>query len=81
MPHSQFVARPEHGVAWITGASSGIGYALALALAKNGWRVAATARSADALMALGEADLEHPGKIVFYHGDVTVTAVMLEHGR
>ncbi len=81
MPHSKFVARPEHGAAWITGASSGIGYALALALAKNGWRVAATARSADALTALSEAAREFPGEIVCYPGDVTDTPLMVEHCR
>ena len=34
------------GVAWITGAGRGIGRALALALAREGWRVAASARTA-----------------------------------
>ncbi|MEO0980683.1 MAG: SDR family NAD(P)-dependent oxidoreductase, partial [Pseudomonadota bacterium] len=78
MPHTQFVANPEHGAAWITGASSGIGYALAVALAKNGWRVAATARSADALNALSEAARDLPGEIVAYPGDVTDTSLMAE---
>lgn len=42
-------ARKDHGCAWITGASGGIGAELALELARRGWRVAATARRADAL--------------------------------
>ena len=37
---------PGNGAtAWVTGASKGIGYALALALAQEGWRVAASARN------------------------------------
>lgn len=39
-------------IAWITGASKGIGKALALRLAKNGWRIAASARTAGDLDAL-----------------------------
>lgn len=50
-------AKPADGIAWVTGASSGIGRALALRLARKGWTVAATARSEDALRALaGEAE-------------------------
>jgi NAD(P)-dependent dehydrogenase (short-subunit alcohol dehydrogenase family) len=61
-------ARPEDGVVWITGASAGIGRALALLLAGKGFRVAATARRADLL-----ADLvaEGQGRIVARAGDVT----------
>ncbi len=40
------------GLAWITGASSGIGRALALDLAARGWAVAASARSEAALTEL-----------------------------
>lgn len=50
-------ASPAHGCAWITGASSGIGAALARELAQRGWRVAATARRAEPLAKLGR---EHP---------------------
>ena len=41
---------------WITGASSGIGRALALALARRGIQVAASARSAEALGELARAN-------------------------
>jgi NAD(P)-dependent dehydrogenase (short-subunit alcohol dehydrogenase family) len=42
-------------VAWVTGASSGIGEALALRLARDGRRVVASARGEDALAALAAA--------------------------
>ena len=54
-------------VAWITGASSGIGRALALALARSGVTVAASARSADTLAGLAA---EYP-LIKSYPCDVT----------
>ena len=41
---------------WLVGASSGIGAALAHALARRGARLALSARSADKLQALGIAD-------------------------
>ena len=54
-------------VVWITGASSGIGAEVARELARRGARVAATARSADALAALAagraRACSAHPGDI------------------
>jgi NADP-dependent 3-hydroxy acid dehydrogenase YdfG len=69
------VATPADGVAWVTGASGGIGRALTLALAEQGWTVHATARSADKLQALAD---ERPGRIVPRPGDVTDRAQMAE---
>lgn len=54
--------------AWITGASSGIGRALALRLARDGYRVAASARSVDELQALAR---ESGGSIHAFPLDVT----------
>ena len=48
--------RPSDGVAWVTGASSGIGYKLCETLAREGWSIAASARSAEKLAALTTAN-------------------------
>ncbi|OCJ12182.1 oxidoreductase [Rhizobium sp. AC27/96] len=85
---SPFIARPEHGVVWITGASSGIGRALALKLAEEGYKVAVTARSHDKLLALQAEANGLPGSIVVVDGDVTnaedmehtIAAIEYQHG-
>lgn len=61
-------ASPRDGIAWITGASTGIGAALALRLVADGWTVAVTARSEEKLEALAAT---HPGRIVAVAGDIT----------
>ena len=67
-------AAPEDGIAWVTGASAGIGRALALRLAGQGRRVAVTARRGNELAALAAAAPE--GRIVPFAGDVTDAAQM-----
>jgi len=54
-------------LAWITGASTGIGRALALRLARAGWRIAASARGIEALKSLEEEN----GAIRAFPVDVT----------
>jgi hypothetical protein len=76
-------------VALITGASSGIGYAAALAFAREGTHVAATARRADKLADLQRAVMNLPvghGDILTVQADVTSAtdmqnAVNLTMGR
>lgn len=63
--------RPEDGVAWVTGASSGIGEAVTLELARRGWTVAASARRLDRLEALALRAAGLPGRVVAHAGDVT----------
>ncbi|MBB3608084.1 SDR family NAD(P)-dependent oxidoreductase [Rhizobium sp. BK602] len=85
---SPFVARPEHGVVWITGASSGLGRALALKLAGEGYKVAVTARRHEALLELQAEASALPGNIFVLDGDVTsaedmehtVAAIEYQHG-
>ncbi|MBK1622208.1 SDR family NAD(P)-dependent oxidoreductase [Afifella marina] len=57
--------------AWITGASTGIGRALALRLARDGWKVAVSARSADKLEALAAEATALEGDILAFPLDVT----------
>ena len=64
-------ASPKDGVAWITGASTGIGRMLALDLAQQGWRVAATARDPDGLSALEREATASGLNISVYPCDVT----------
>ncbi|MBX2855869.1 MAG: SDR family NAD(P)-dependent oxidoreductase [Rhodobacteraceae bacterium] len=68
----QYIPEPEHGAAWVTGASAGIGRAVALKLAAEGWTVYTTARSAEKLETLAA---EHPN-IRPAPGDVTDPGAM-----
>lgn len=84
---SSFIARPEHGLAWVTGASSGIGRALALKLVAEGFGVVVTARSHDKLVTL-QREATGPGRIIVLDGDVTdpedmervIASIEYDHG-
>lgn len=60
-------------IAWITGASSGIGRDLALLYAKAGWQVYASARNRDALASLSQESAAYDGDIIAAAMDVTQT--------
>lgn len=62
------------GVAFVTGASSGIGRGLALRLAREGYAVALAARRAERLEALAETVREDGGRALACPCDVTVRA-------
>jgi NAD(P)-dependent dehydrogenase (short-subunit alcohol dehydrogenase family) len=64
-------AKPADGVAWVTGASAGIGRGVALELARRGYEVYASARRADELAALVREAEGFQGRIVAAPGDVT----------
>ena len=64
-------AEPKDGVAWVTGASTGMGRQLALDLARAGWTVAATARGEEKLTALSNEATTTSGRIAPFPCDVT----------
>ena len=64
-------ATPRDGIAWITGASSGIGRAVALELVRRGWRVAVTARNVEQLNSLADEAKSLGGEAFVHPGDVT----------
>lgn len=79
---------PSDGLAWVTGASQGIGEAVCLRLAADGWAVIASARSQDKLADLAARAKDLPGRIVAWPLDVTdaeavgtaVPAIIDAHG-
>lgn len=66
------------GCAWITGASSGLGRALARRMAADGWRIAASARGAEALADLAASAVDLEGEIHAYPLDVTDPAAVTD---
>lgn len=72
------VAPQSKRVAWVTGAGTGIGRALAQRLAEAGWTVAASARTARDLDTLAA---EVPGRITAFQLDVTDEKAAAETGK
>jgi NAD(P)-dependent dehydrogenase (short-subunit alcohol dehydrogenase family) len=68
-------ARPADGIAWVTGASSGIGRATVIELARRGWTVVATARRPAELETLA-AEAPAPGRVIALPGDVADAEAM-----
>jgi NAD(P)-dependent dehydrogenase (short-subunit alcohol dehydrogenase family) len=64
-------------IAWITGAGSGLGRAMALRLVAEGWTVAATARTQEDLAGLA-AEPAAQGRIFSFAGDVTDRAGLID---
>ncbi|HUB63769.1 MAG TPA: SDR family NAD(P)-dependent oxidoreductase [Methylocella sp.] len=78
-------AHPNDGIAWVTGASSGIGRAVALELSRRGYKVAATARRTsdlDALSAESPSILSCPGDVTDRAGMARLVAgIEASHGH
>lgn len=60
--------KASDGIVWITGASSGIGLAVAQAHVAAGWKVAVTARRETELQTFAD---QHPGQVIVAAADVT----------
>ncbi|WP_367718692.1 SDR family NAD(P)-dependent oxidoreductase [Nitratireductor sp. GISD-1A_MAKvit] len=69
-------AAPDDGIAWVTGASTGIGRALAIDLARSGYTVAATARAEDGLSSIVAEAENLKGRIFVFPCDVMDEAGM-----
>lgn len=77
-------SRPEDGIAWVTGASAGIGRAVAEELARRGWQVAISARRAadlDAMAAANKNFLSVPCDITDAAGVAAAVARIEATGR
>jgi NAD(P)-dependent dehydrogenase (short-subunit alcohol dehydrogenase family) len=73
-----YVAKPQDGIAWVSSAGTGLGRALAMALAEEGWTVAVSGRSPVDLETLVAACAECPGKIAPYPGDLTKGGIVAQ---
>ncbi|MDR3408129.1 MAG: SDR family NAD(P)-dependent oxidoreductase [Methylovirgula sp.] len=73
MSNGTYRAKPGDGLAFVSGASAGIGRATAIELARRGFKVVVTARRAEELNQLAASQ---PDRIFAYPGDVTQAVEM-----
>lgn len=73
---STYRADPRHGVAWITGGSTGIGRSVARMLAEEGYTVAVTVRPDNPIDDLVEETQGMAGRVMAFPSDVTDEAGM-----
>lgn len=73
---STYRADPKHGVAWITGGSTGIGRSVARLLASEGYTVAVTVRPGDPIDTLIAETQGMAGRVLSFPSDVTDGAGM-----
>ena len=71
-------ASPKDGIAWVTGASSGIGRGTVLELARRGYTVVATARRMGELETLVTESSGLSGRVIPEIGDVTDAEAMVQ---
>jgi len=72
---------PDAPLVFITGASSGIGQALANAYARRGWRLALVARRLDAMQRWSQAEGLGPERCALYAADVQDVEAIVAAGR
>jgi short-subunit dehydrogenase len=63
-----YTSKPQQGLAWVTGASTGIGEMIVRQLVEKGYKVAVSARGVEGLQALVE---KYPSRVFAYPCDIT----------
>jgi NAD(P)-dependent dehydrogenase (short-subunit alcohol dehydrogenase family) len=80
MTTDELIARERTPLVFITGASSGIGRALAAAYAQQGWRLALVARRGEVVRAWARSQGLAPDRFEVYEADVRDEAAIIDAG-